>query len=215
MGRSETRPRPDLRHERSLVRRGTLLIAGLDEAGRGALAGPIYAAAVVLPLQQRRLAASLAGVRDSKLMTARQRRTCADVIRRVALGWAVALATCEEIDAVGPLVATQRAMVRAVRALSPVPQHLLIDHLHLPEIAIEQTALPHGDARVLSIAAASVLAKVDRDRVMEDLARDFPTYGFSRHKGYGTAAHLEALRRWGPCPIHRRSFEPVAVLTRS
>jgi ribonuclease HII len=189
-------------------------IAGLDEAGRGALAGPIFAAAVLLPVQHRRLGAKLKGVRDSKLMTALQRRRCAEVIRRVALDWSVAQATCEEIDAVGPLVATRRAMTRAVQALHIAPQHLLIDHLILPEVDIGQTALPHGDARVLSIAAASILAKVGRDEAMDELARAFPTYGFSRHKGYGTAAHLEALRRWGPCPFHRRSFEPVAVLAK-
>jgi ribonuclease HII len=188
------------------------LVAGLDEAGRGALAGPIFAAAVMLPLQRPRLAASLRAVRDSKIMTARQRRSCADTLRRLAVDWAVAHATCQEIDLVGPLEASRRAMVRAVRSLRVAPQHLLIDHLYLPEIDLEQTALTHGDARVLSIAAASILAKVGRDEVMEEFGRTYPTYGFERHKGYGTVAHLEALRRWGPCPIHRRSFEPVSVL---
>ena len=105
-------------------------------------------------------------------------------------------------------------MTRAVQALHVAPQHLLIDHVRLPEVDLEQTALTHGDARVLSIAAASILAKVARDEVMEAFDRAYPTYGFARHKGYGTAGHLEALRRWGPCPIHRRSFEPVAVLAR-
>jgi ribonuclease HII len=201
-----------LRYERSLARNGAALVAGLDEAGRGALAGPIFAATVILPLGRARLTASLRDVRDSKMMTARQRRRCADIIRRLALDWAVGQASWEEIDRVGPLQATRLAMVRAVQGLRLVPQHLLIDHLRLPEVGLEQTALTHGDARVLSIAAASVLAKVARDEVMVDFARAYPTYGFSRHKGYGTAAHLEALRRWGPCPIHRRSFEPVAVL---
>ncbi|HMK07457.1 MAG TPA: ribonuclease HII [Anaerolineales bacterium] len=204
--------RPDLRFERALARRGVELVAGLDEAGRGALAGPIFAAAVILPLRQRRLAALLRGVRDSKTLTAAQRRRSAAVIRRWALGWAVAQATCQEIDEVGPLVATRRAMQRAVLDLQPSPQHLLIDHLRVPELAIEQTGITHGDARILSIAAASILAKVGRDELMEQLGAVYPVYGFAQHKGYGTAAHLEALRRWGPSPVHRRKFEPVSVL---
>ena len=211
---ASTHVTPDLRHERALARRGTTLVAGLDEAGRGALAGPIFAAAVILPVRRSRLATRLRQVRDSKLMTARQRRACAEILRRLALDWAVAQATCEEIDLVGPLEASRWAMARAVQALRTAPGHLLIDHVLLPEVDLEQTALTHGDARVLSIAAASILAKVARDEVMEEWARAYPTYGFSRHKGYGTAGHLEALRRWGPCPIHRRSFEPVAVLER-
>jgi ribonuclease HII len=215
MPRADGPPRPDLRYERSLDRNGVSPIAGLDEAGRGALAGPIFAAAVVLPVRRSRLAATLREVHDSKVMTATARRRCAGVIRRVALDWAVGQASCEEVDRVGPLVATRWAMIRAVQSLHAPPQHLLIDHLRLPELDLDQTAIPHGDARVLSIASASVLAKVARDEVMDALARDFPTYGFARHKGYGTAAHLEALRRWGPCPVHRRSFEPVSVLVRA
>jgi ribonuclease HII len=191
------------------------VVAGLDEVGRGALAGPIFAAVVILPLRRNRLAASLHDVRDSKVMTARQRRACADVLRRLAVDWAVAQATCQEIDLVGPLEASRRAMTRAVQSLTVTPQHLLIDHLHLPEVELEQTAVTHGDAIVMSIAAASILAKVARDQIMDAFGRLYPTYGFSRHKGYGTSAHLEALRRWGPCPIHRRSFEPVSVLTRA
>ena len=206
--------RPNLRYERSLSRSGTDLVAGLDEAGCGALAGPIFAAAIILPLRRSRLAARLRDVRDSKVMTARQRHACADTLRRLALDWAVAQATCEEIDVIGPLQASRRAMARAVQALHVAPQHLLIDHLRLPQVDLEQTALTHGDARVLSIAAASILAKVARDEVMVAFDQAYPRYGFARHKGYGTAGHLEALRRWGPCPIHRRSFEPVAVLAR-
>jgi ribonuclease HII len=203
-----------LRYERSLHHNGIELVAGLDEAGRGALAGPIFAAAVILPVRRRRLATILRDVHDSKLMTAAARRRSADLIRRVAVDWSLGQAACEEIERVGPLLATRLAMVRAVQSLRVAPQHLLIDHLILPEVDVDQTALPHGDACVLSIAAASVLAKVVRDEVMETYARAFPTYGFARHKGYGTAAHLEALRRWGPCPIHRRTFEPVSVLLR-
>ena len=212
MPRAERSPRPDLRHERSLARRGLVPIAGLDEAGRGALAGPLYAAAVILPVYRFDLAAALQEVRDSKMMTPRQRRRCAEHIRSLALAWAVASSTCDEVDRLGPLQATYLAMRRALHGLSLPPHHLLIDHVRLPEVQPDQTPVTHGDARVLSIAAASVLAKVARDQAMDDFARAFPTYGFSHHKGYGTAAHLRALRRWGPCPIHRRSFEPVAIL---
>jgi ribonuclease HII len=212
MARADGAGRPTLRVERSLARAGVGRIAGIDEAGRGALAGPIFAAAVVLPIGRRGLAAALREVDDSKQMTARQRRRSAERIRRVALEWALGQAPCEEVDRFGPLVATRRAMARAVQALRVAPDHLVIDHLRLDDLDVAQSAIPHGDARVLSIAAASVLAKVARDEVMVAFARDFPTYGFARHKGYGTAAHLEALRRWGPCAIHRRSFEPVSVL---
>ena len=204
--------RPDLRHERRLVRRGLGPIAGLDEVGRGALAGPIYAAAVILPVERRGLAHALSHVRDSKMLTPRQRRNCAAEIRRLAVDWALGEAACDEVDRWGPLQATRLAMRRAFDALTVQSRHVLIDHLRLPELPCDQTPLTHGDALVLTIAAASVLAKVARDQAMEGLARIYPTYGFSRHKGYGTASHLQALRRWGPCPIHRRSFEPVAAL---
>lgn len=212
MRRADHARRPDLRHELRLARRGQAPVAGLDEVGRGALAGPLYAAAVILPLERFDLARSLAEVRDSKTLTPRQRRTCAANIRLLALDWALGEATCEEVDGLGPLAATRLAMRRALDRLALRPHHLLIDHLRLPDLPCEQTPLTHGDARVLSIAAASVLAKVARDQEMEGLSHTYPTYGFSRHKGYGTAAHLRALRRWGPCPIHRRSFEPVAAL---
>lgn len=206
-------PRPDLRHERRLARHGQAPIAGLDEVGRGALAGPIYAAAVLLPVERRGLLQALSHVRDSKLLTPRQRRRCAAEIRLLALDWALGEAASDEVDRLGPLEATRLAMRRAFDALAVQPGHVLIDHLRLPGMPCDQTPLTHGDALVLTIAAASILAKVARDQAMESLSRIYPTYGFSRHKGYGTASHLEALRRWGPCPIHRRSFEPVAALS--
>jgi ribonuclease HII len=195
------------------MRRGQYPVAGRDEVGRGAQAGPVYAAAVVLPVGRFDLARALAEVRDSKQLTARQRRRCADEIRRLALAWALGVATSDEVDAVGPLEATRLAMRRAFDGLTLPPRHILIDHLLLPDMPCDQTPVTHGDASVLSIAAASVLAKVARDQAMEDLAHIYPTYGFSRHKGYGTAAHLRALRRWGPCPIHRLSFAPVRQLS--
>lgn len=212
MPRADAPARPDLQHELALAARGDSPIAGVDEVGRGALAGPLFAAAVILPIQRFDLISSLETVRDSKALTARQRAACASQIRLLALDWALGSAEAEEVDAVGPRVATQLAMQRALDGLSLRPRHALIDHLELPDVPVAQTALVRGDARVLSIAAASVLAKVARDEVMNELDRRYPTYGFAVHKGYGTDGHLRALRRWGPCPIHRKSFEPVAVL---
>jgi len=208
------RTRPDLRHERDLVRRGAAPVAGVDEVGRGALAGPLYAAAVILPTDRRSLARTLRSVRDSKALTARQRHECAELVRSHALAWSVTFATADEVERFGPLRATVLAMRRAIAALPVTPRHVLIDHLRLPGLPIDQTPVTRGDARCLSVAAASILAKVARDRAMDALARDFPVYGFAHNKGYGTPAHLQALRRWGPCPIHRRNFEPVTTLAR-
>ncbi|HSR47489.1 MAG TPA: ribonuclease HII [Anaerolineales bacterium] len=212
MPHGEAAARPDLQFERDLARRGELPIAGIDEVGRGALAGPLFAAAVILPIQRFDLASALQAVRDSKALSATARARCAASIRLIALDWAIGWAEAEEVDAVGPLVATRLAMQRALESLSLRPRHALIDHLALPDVALAQSPIDQGDSRSLSIAAASVLAKVARDGVMDALAHQYPTYGFSEHKGYGTEAHLRALRRWGPSPVHRRSFEPVAVL---
>jgi ribonuclease HII len=202
-------PCPTLNRERRLLRRGCILVAGLDEAGRGAWAGPLSAGAVILPLRLPGLRAILSKVRDSKQMTPRQRTLAAEVIRSIAVAWSVGSATAAEVDRIGPLRATHLAMLRAVTGLSPVPDHLLIDHLRLPGISLPQTAITHGDALSLSIAAASVLAKTWRDErmiAMEDL---YPGYGFARHKGYGTGCHAEGLARLGACPEHRRSYAPI------
>jgi ribonuclease HII len=199
---------PSLICEQELWQGGCMRVAGLDEAGRGAWAGPVAAGAVILPPDPRVLE-QLAGVRDSKQMTVRARAIWAARIREAALAWAVGMAASEEIDAIGILPATRLAMRRALEKLSPAPQHLLIDALRLPGIALPQTALIHGDARALSIAAASVLAKTARDALMEGMDAVFPEYGFARHKGYGTRAHQEALARLGPCPHHRMSFAPL------
>jgi ribonuclease HII len=201
---------PDLSLERQLCTHGVACIAGLDEAGRGAWAGPLMAAAVVLPLQQPEIARLLHGVRDSKLMTPGQRQHWAQEIERLAVATSVAQACVEEVEALGPLRATRLAMTRALAGLHPAPDHLLIDYLQLPEVSLPQTALPHGDAKVLSIAAASVLAKVARDRFMASLDSLYPAYLFSRHKGYGTALHRRALEELGPSPVHRRTYAPVA-----
>lgn len=196
---------PDLSFENSLWGVGIKTIAGVDEAGRGSLAGPVAAAALVLP-SCRMEAAFLAGVRDSKQMTPRQREVSARRIRQVALTWGVGFASVEEIDMLGILPATRRAAERAIEALSIYPDHLLLDYLFLPELSIPQTSLVKGDRRALSIAAASVLAKTARDALMRALDTQYSGYGFGAHKGYGTAAHRLAIECLGLCPIHRRTF---------
>jgi ribonuclease HII len=180
-------------------------IAGIDEAGRGSLAGPVAAAALVLP-PRAEVAAFLAGVRDSKQMTPRQREANAGRIRQAALAWGVGFASVMEIDMLGILPATRRAVQRAIDALSIPPDHLLLDYLFLPEVSVPQTSLVKGDCRALSIAAASVLAKTARDALMCALDVQCPGYGFAIHKGYGTAAHRTAIDRLGPCSLHRKTF---------
>jgi ribonuclease HII len=209
-------PYPNLNRERRLRRRGFLRVAGLDEAGRGAWAGPLAAGAVILPIGAPALHSALASVRDSKQMTPRQRASAAERIRSMATAWAVGCASAKEVDRLGPLRATRLAMLRAVSALKVFPDHLLIDYLLLPESELPQTAVTHGDALSLTIAAASVIAKTWRDERMAALELLYPGYGFDRHKGYGTGAHALRLARLGLCPEHRRSYAPVRrVLERS
>lgn len=203
---------PDLHFEQALWAGGALAVAGLDEAGRGAWAGPVCAGAVMLPPEDGSLCARLAGVRDSKQMTPRQREYWAGVIRAGARAWGVGFAGPGEIDTLGILPATRLAMHRALAQLPAPPQHLLLDALRLPGLHLPQTALIKGDARSLSIAAASVLAKTARDALMTALEELYPGYGFAAHKGYGTAAHQSALQCLGPSPVHRRSFAPVRLL---
>lgn len=200
---------PSLDFENAGWQQGCTAIGGIDEAGRGAWAGPVVAAVLVLPAGQPGLKALLYGVRDSKQMTARQRSTWADKIKAACRGWGVGEASPAEIDALGILPATRLAAQRALACLSFIPDRLLIDYITLPEVALPQHALVKGDARVLSIAGASVLAKTARDAVMEGYDKDYPGYGFARHKGYGTALHLAALRELGPAAIHRMTFAPV------
>jgi len=182
-----------------------MLIAGVDEAGRGPLAGPVFAAAVILDP-----ARPIAGLRDSKLLSARRRERLAVEIRSEALAWAVASADVAEIDALNILQATLLAMRRAVEALSIAPQQALIDGNHCPRLSCPARAVIGGDREVAAISAASILAKTARDALLVELDAVYPHYGFARNKGYGTAAHLAALLRHGPTPIHRRSFAPVA-----
>ncbi len=203
-------PAPDLRFENRLWDAGLPRVAGVDEAGRGAWAGPVSAGAVILP-PGAEIAARLRGVRDSKQMIPAGRARWAEVIKEQALAWGVGFASSQEIDALGIVPATRLAMARALACLGMPAGHLLVDALRLPEIALPQTPLVKGDARSLSIAAASVLAKTARDALMVQLDEQYPAYGFARHKGYGTASHMQALQRVGPCPLHRFSFAPVKI----
>ena len=199
---------PDDAEERAARAAGYACVCGIDEAGRGPLAGPVVAAAVVLPP-----GFALPGLNDSKKLTARRREALYTQLRedeRVLIG--VGMAEAAEIDRLNILRATHAAMARAVAALPTAVDFCLIDGLPVPQFPLPQRALVKGDARCLSIAAASIVAKVTRDRLMQDLAQQYPGYGFEKHAGYGTAAHLAALRRLGPCPEHRRSFAPVAQL---
>ncbi len=196
----------NLDHERELYARGALRIAGIDEAGRGPLAGPVVAAAVILPSDF-----SHAELNDSKQLSARKReRLFAELTAHGAVVWAVAVVDAGEIDRLNILRATHEAMRRAALGLAVQPCHVLIDGLPVHPFPHSQTALVGGDGRSLSIAAASVLAKVTRDRLMHEWDARHPHYGFAQHKGYGTPQHLAQLQAHGPCPIHRRSFAPVA-----
>lgn len=193
-------------HERALKKRGILLIAGIDEAGRGPLAGPVVAAAVVF-LEHRRFT----GLDDSKKLTPKFRRELfAEITSAAHVRWAVSVQNVTTIDTLNILRATHRAMREAVSRLPSPPEHVLIDGLPVPNFPSPQTAVIRGDSLSLSIAAASVVAKVTRDRIMDKLDALYPHYGFRRHRGYATSEHLAALREHGPCPLHRLSFSPVA-----
>jgi len=191
-------------HEREAYRRGFHFISGIDEAGRGPLAGPVVAAAVVLPKTVR-----LPGATDSKKLTAEQREDFDAKIRSRALAIGIGVVDNVEIDRINILQATFRAMTDAVRGLEIEPDFLLIDGPYELPIPTEQKGIPQGDGLSVSIAAASIIAKVYRDRLMCELHKKFPQYGFDSHKGYATARHCEALRRHGPCPLHRVSFNGV------
>ncbi len=187
-------------------------IAGLDEAGRGALAGPVVAAAVMLPLDNPDLELILWGVDDSKRVTAVYREELFEVVRQTAVSYGIAAVQAAVIDAIGIIPATKQAMRGALAQLNPAPDYLLIDgRIRLPTIPTPQRSIIRGDRASLSIAAASILAKVSRDRLMIELDRQFPHYGFAQHKGYGTAQHRQALTDWGPCPEHRRTFAPLRL----
>jgi ribonuclease HII len=198
------------RHERSLRRLGFALIAGVDEVGRGALFGPVVAAAVILPTAAL-AKLSRAGLNDSKQLRRPDRERLAILVRSLATAVSIAEIDAATIDAINIYQATRRAMLHAVRALSPAPDHLLIDAMRLDH-PCPQTCLIHGDALSLSIAAASVVAKVHRDALMCSYDLEFPAYGLASHMGYGTPRHRAALIQHGPTPLHRHTFAPVAAL---
>ena len=179
-------------------------IAGVDEAGRGPLAGPVYAAAVILDP-----ARPIAGLADSKKLSAKRREALFDVIQRDAKAWAIASASVEEIDTINILQASLLAMRRAVESLAPQPDNILVDGLHCPKVSMSARAIVKGDSKEPAISAASILAKVARDREMLKLHEKFPHYGFNAHKGYGTAVHSAALEVHGVSPVHRRSYAPI------
>jgi ribonuclease HII len=201
---------PSVDHERWLWARGFERVAGADEAGRGALAGPLVAAAVVLPPCSR-IPPALSALRDSKLLTPRARERLRARIEGIALDIGIAIVAAPDLDATGLGVAGQLALCRAVAALDPPPDFILVDAYRLRQAPSPQAALIQGDARCLSIAAASVVAKVTRDRLMADLHASYPAYAFDKHKGYATAAHRARLTALGPCVEHRRSYAPVRL----
>ena len=198
---------PNISFETDLWDEGILNIAGLDEAGRGALAGPVAVGAVILPNDKTLLSTTLSGARDSKQLTPRKRESLAKPIMEAAAAWAVGFATPREIDMQGIVRATRLAAIRALHQFTITPQYLLTDfRLELPQIDIPQTTIIKGDAYCLSIACASILAKTERDALMRELDSRYPGYGLGKHKGYGTQAHRSALKRLGSSDIHRKSF---------
>lgn len=190
-----------LSYENSAYEKGFLRVCGVDEAGRGPLAGPVCAAAVVLPR-----GVILEGVNDSKKLTEKKREELFDVIIKEALDWSVAFAAVEEIEEINILNAAMLAMKRAVEGLEKGADFAIIDGNKTPPIDIACEAVVKGDGKSMSVAAASILAKVSRDRILRQYAIDYPQYGFDKHKGYGTKLHIEALKKYGPCEIHRPSF---------
>ncbi len=197
------------KYENELYAKGIRFVAGTDEAGRGPIAGPVVAAAVVLPPDFE-----LAGVNDSKQLSAKKRELLCDKIKEEALTWAVGMVFPQHLDRINVLNAAREAMRMALRELALVPEHVIVDGWPIPGLSIAQTPLVKGDALSISVACASILAKVERDRIMQALDDMFPGYGFARHKGYLTREHLQALAQKGPCRIHRMSFEPVKSMVR-
>lgn len=187
-----------------------VLICGVDEAGRGPLAGPVYAACVILDPKKK-----IPGLADSKKLSEKKRAQLALTIKSDALAWAVASASVEEIDALNILQASLLAMRRAVESLAVTPHEVWVDGLHCPKLKLPARAIVKGDSLIPEISAASILAKTERDREMQALHQRYPHYGFDRHKGYPTAEHLAALRRHGASAAHRRSFAPVRALLAS
>ncbi len=203
-------PVPSFIEEEKLVAQGYHYIAGVDEAGRGALAGPVAAAAVILPHPLR--CHWLDQIRDCKLLTALKREYLFGCLKEVAIAVGIGIISHQIIDDQGIAKATRMAMKQAIEQLSPAPETILIDYLLLPEVSLPQKGIVDGDSLCFSIACASIIAKVSRDRLMKELDTVYPGYGLAHHKGYGTEEHLTSLRQLGPSPIHRRSFQPVRAV---
>ncbi len=201
---------PSFAEEEMFIAQGYQRIAGIDEVGRGAIAGPVVAAAVVLPCQID--VPWLSEVRDSKLLTPARRELLFHRIHEVAISIGIGLTPHDLVDAHGIVKATRLAMKMAVEQLSPPAESLLIDYMRLPEVRLPQKGITNGDNLCFSIACASIVAKVARDRLMVEFDKVYPGYGLAQHKGYGTRQHIASLYRLGPCPIHRQSFRPVKYL---
>ena len=188
-------------YEKELIQKGYACVAGVDEAGRGPLAGPVFAAAVILPEGE-----IIEGINDSKKLSPKKRDELYDIIREKAIAVSSASVDEETIDEINILNATYLAMQKAVAGLNPKPDFVLVDGNSAPELDIECDTLVKGDAKSISIAAASIVAKVERDRYIIEMAKKYPEYGFEKHKGYGTKEHCEAILKYGPSPIHRKTF---------
>jgi ribonuclease HII len=202
--------KPSFAEEKLLQEQGYRYIAGVDEVGRGALMGPVMAAAVILPESFK--ARWKSRVRDSKQLTPETREYLFDYILEASISYGIGSCPNGKIDEVGIARATCLAMMEAVAQLNPPPEFLLIDYVKLTELSLPQKGIKHGDSLVFSIACASIIAKVTRDRLVVEMDKDYPGYVFALHKGYGTEEHLKCLREKGPCPLHRRSFSPVGEL---
>ncbi len=203
------KPRPDLTQEQLCWQAGYHYVAGVDEAGRGALAGPVVAAAVIPP-RATALRGIWTEVCDSKQLSAQQRLAFVEQIQAAATAWGVGMVDAATIDQIGIAAATREAMRQAILGLSPAADFLLIDWVKLPQVNIAQHSQAKADQTMASVAAASILAKVQRDQHMIELHQRYPVYHFAAHKGYGTATHRAALQQHGPCPAHRLSFAPLA-----
>lgn len=188
-------------YENRLADEGILLVAGVDEVGRGPLSGPVCCGAVILDRN-----VPILGIRDSKKLSHSQREELSEEIKEKAVAWALGSASVHEIDTMNILNATKLAMKRALMKLDPLPQHVLIDALHLEDLPFPQTAIIKGDDLSVSIGAASIIAKAARDKYMEEISEKYPQYNFASNKGYGTEEHIRAIKQYGPCPIHRRTF---------
>lgn len=201
-----------LAEEQTLYAQGYRYVAGIDEVGRGPLAGPVMAAAVILP-QTIKPTKWADKIKDSKQLTAIQRENLVEYIKDLAISYGVGMINSQTIDIRGIAKATRLAMVQAVNQVSPSPDYVLIDYFTVPELKFPQKGVVEGDSICFSIACASIIAKVTRDKIMIELDDLYPGYGFANHKGYGTREHLKCLQKLGPCPIHRLSFQPVKEAT--